>query len=109
MKKLFFLGACLVALSGNPVKAQAAEPDVVVVRVYDNGGNIRGSISRANGKSESFGFNGGMSEKGIADSGQGYQKLITTLYQEGYHLKTTFSTGGEPSFTTLVFIKEEKP
>ncbi|MDO7851384.1 hypothetical protein [Hymenobacter convexus] len=108
MKKLFFLGACLVALSGSPVMAQAAEPDIVVVRVYDNGGNVEASISRANGKSEMVKFNGGLSDKGITDSGQGYQKLIARLYQEGYRLRSTFSTG-QAAFTTLVFVKGEQP
>lgn len=42
----------------------------------------------------------------MTDAGAEYQKLIAKLYQEGYALKSTFSSGTS-EFTTLVFVKGE--
>lgn len=104
MKKLLILGVCLLALAAHPSTVLAGDPDVVVVRVLDNGGNVRLFISRPDGKSEKVEFNGGFNEKGLSDSGQGYQKVIAKLYQEGYTLKSSFSTN-TGVFATLVFVK----
>ncbi|MBH8558981.1 hypothetical protein [Hymenobacter negativus] len=104
MKKLLLLGACLLALSMNPVRAYASDPDIVVVRVFDNGGSARVVISRAGGKNEVSSFNSGNGEKGLSDSGQGYLKVVQKLYSEGYSLKSTFTA--DVFLTTLIFVKE---
>lgn len=105
MKKLLFLGACLVALASQPVKAQAGGADVVVVRIYDgNTGKI--VIARAGGKTEEVLFNGSYSSKGLAESTSQFQQTVASLYQQGYTLKSTFS-GGAGSVATLVFVKEK--
>jgi hypothetical protein len=107
MKKLLFLGACLVALASQPVKAQAAGPQVVVVRVNDGGG--LGShlvIIRGEGKREELDFATGISTKALGASGEVMQQVFTKLYQEGYTLKSTFG-GGQGFTSTLVFVKEK--
>ncbi len=107
MKKVLFLGACLVALASSPVIAQTAGPQVVVVRVNDGGG--LGShlvIVRGEGKSEVVDFPLGLSVKSLTTSGEAMQQVFAKLYQEGYALKSTFG-GGQGYTSTLVFVKEK--
>ena len=105
MKKLFLLGACLLALGSTPTMAQTGSSEVVVVRVFDgNAGKI--VIARAGGKTEEVPFNAGYSSKGLAESTSQFQQTIAALYQQGYALKSTFS-GGAGSVATLVFVKEK--
>lgn len=122
MKKILFLGTCLVALAAQPVMAQTVArkadaiasgvaqnsgPEVVVVRVYDNvgAGQLRLAITHADGKSESVDMpGGGASDKKLMESSQSFQHLFAKLYQEGYTLKSTFS-GTEGTTATLVFVK----
>jgi hypothetical protein len=94
MKKILFLGACLVALASKPVMAQTAGPDVVVVRVTD--GLVASQID----------LPVGTHTKGLVSSGEVIQQAIAKLYQEGYSLKSTFG-GHQGSASTLVFVKEK--
>jgi hypothetical protein len=52
MKKLLFLGACLVALASQPVMAQTGGADVVVVQVSFGLGAGQILISHGGGKTE---------------------------------------------------------
>ena len=107
MKKLFVLGACLLALSSSPVMAQAVEPDIVVVRVYD-GATLEFVIVRGEGKTETMKFDGGVTDKRLISTGEAYFKLYHRLYQEGYTLQNTMAgSGGYAS--TLLFVKAPKP
>jgi hypothetical protein len=103
MKKLIFLGACLVALASQPVMAQTGEPQVIIVRVYDAGGNVELAVSRGNGKPELLKFDAGIRDKDLLAAAEGYQQALAKLYQEGYTLKSTFTTSERLS--TLVFVK----
>jgi hypothetical protein len=90
MKKLMFLGACLVALASQPVMAQTGTPEVIVVRISETLGigGIHLVIIRPDGKGESVDVTGvGMTEKKLIESGQAYQRVFAKLYQEGYSLK----------------------
>ena len=104
MKKLLFLGACLVALASQPVMAQTGGADVVVVRVYDGTGKF--VIGRPGGKIEELSFNPNYTSKGLAESTDQLQKAIASLYQQGYTLKSTFGGAGG-SVATLIFVKEK--
>jgi hypothetical protein len=108
MKKLFFMGACLVALSSSSVRAQAAEaePQVVVVRVADGTNGSQVIIVRGPGRSEQLDMITSTNTKGLISSGLTIQQAIAKLYQEGYSLKSTFS-GYQGSVSTLVFVKEK--
>lgn len=103
MKKLLFLGACLVALASQPVVAQTSGPEVVVVRVFDAGINVHLAINRGKGKTELVTFSSGANDKHLAEAAEGYQQALFKLYQEGYTLKSTFTTSDRLS--TLVFVK----
>lgn len=103
MKKLLFVLSCLLVLDSAPVLAHKLEPEVVVVRVVEFNGRIKVSISRGS-KEESIELELGQSEKKMRATASGYQKLIQQLYQEGFHLQSTFTTNASTS--TLIFVKE---
>jgi basic membrane lipoprotein Med (substrate-binding protein (PBP1-ABC) superfamily) len=105
MKKIFFFGSCLVALASSPVMAQTSEPEVVVMRVYDAGGTVHLVINRGKGKSELVTFSSGVNDKHLGEAAEGYQQALTKLYQEGYNLKSTFTTS--ESLSTLIFVKDK--
>jgi hypothetical protein len=124
MKKLFFLGACLVALASQPVKAQLqstapdmvimkgrgmTQPsgaDVVVVRVGDGTNASQLIIVRGPGKNEVVDLITSTNTKALISSGEAIQQAIAGLYREGYSLKSTFS-GYQGSVSTLIFVKEK--
>lgn len=112
MKKLLLLGACLWALGLNSVMAQAAEPDMVVVRICEFYSSVEMAISHGAGKSEYLKFANGSSKKDLIASAEGYHKELLKLYQQGYTLQSTFTTTlgpGTVNNTTLVFVKAPKP
>jgi hypothetical protein len=105
MKKLFFLGACLVALASSPVMAQTGTPDIVVMQVRETPtGSARIVLAYPGGKMEELDFKAGYTEKAQNEAASEYQKLFTKLYQQGYSLKSTFGPGSN-SIYTLVFVK----
>jgi hypothetical protein len=103
MKKLFFLGACLVALTSQPVKAQTGGADITVVRVAENSGRL--VVVRPGGKATEHSLNMGLGLKGLSESGQTIQTVMEGLYQEGYELKTTYSTG---NVTTIILARRKQ-
>lgn len=105
MKKLILLCACLLALAA-PLRAAVGPPEIVVVRIRDTGGDLTVLITRGEGKSELLTFKGGVSDKGIRQSAEGYYTFLNKLYQEGYSLKGTFVNGQFSAFTTLLFVKD---
>jgi hypothetical protein len=106
MKKLLFLGACLVALASQPVMAQTSGPDIVVVRVIDGIAASQMVIVRGLGKNERIDLADGSNNKGLVSSGEAIQQAIAKLYQEGYSLRSTFG-GHQGSASTLIFVKEK--
>jgi opacity protein-like surface antigen len=130
MKKLLFLGACLVALASSPVMAQTNKvqveswhtelaqtggSDVVVVKVTESYGRIEFFIARAGRKPEhrEFGFKQ-LKDKGedrfYNGSAEYTRSLLMELAQQGYNLTTTYTSGGVaggPGPTTLVFTKRQ--
>jgi hypothetical protein len=107
MKKLLFLGACLVALASSPVKAQTAEPQVIVVRVLEDPRNIYVSITRPDGQTEDRKLESGLGTKGLTASSKAFHQLISSLYQQGYRLQSTFTTDNatNDNRTTLILVK----
>jgi hypothetical protein len=96
-----------MALNYSPVKAQTGGTDVVVVRVTEGVRRVNVSITKPDGKSEQVEFENGATGERLDKSGQGYQKVIAALYQQGYRLQSTFSAtaGQNDNRTTLVFVK----
>jgi hypothetical protein len=105
MKKLFLLGACLLALASAPAKAQTVGKEVVVVRMIDAAARSKMVIARPDGKTEEVEFNGGLNSSSLKDAAVTIQRVISGLSQEGYVLKSTF-TGSQGYGSTLVFMKE---
>ncbi len=100
MKKLLLLSACLLAFATRPAAAQAQAPDIAVVRLYDSGASVQLVVTRGEGKSEKIDFPSGGTDKRLIASGEGYYKVLSALYREGYVLQSTFTT--QTGFTTLV-------
>jgi hypothetical protein len=112
MKKLFFLGACLVALASQPVMAQTGGADIVVVKVVEDVGLLHFYIARSGSKPEVREFSGkGLKEKGegnyVSGQAESTRSLLVELTQQGYTLTTTYSASRSPGvgLTTLVFTK----
>jgi hypothetical protein len=102
MKKLVFLGACLVALASQPVMAQTGGPAVVVVQIYQSSLNKgRLAVDRGTGKPEIVEFKFNPQEEQSA----AYQHTFTKLAEEGYVLKSTFSI--QAGSTTLIFGRSQ--
>ncbi|MGI4735569.1 MAG: hypothetical protein ACRYG7_10360 [Janthinobacterium lividum] len=100
MKKLLFLGACLMVLASQPVMAQTGEPDVVIMEVsYASFSTLRIVTSHGEGKTETV----EVKNKGN-DQVEAVQKAITALYRAGYSLRGTYGpgTGSQSSF---IFVK----
>ncbi|MBD2769828.1 hypothetical protein IC235_18215 [Hymenobacter sp. BT664] len=109
MKKLFAMGACLLALMGNPIGVYAGDTEVVVVRVYEAGQKGEIVLTGPNGRKETVLFESGAGTKKLAAAGKAYHAVVTKLYQEGYGLTSTFTTSGNGTtrynITTLIFTK----
>jgi hypothetical protein len=107
MKKLLFLGTCLVALASQPAVAQAGGAEVAVVRITEYVTTVHVSVTRGEGKSEQWKFDSGDRGQRLDASGQGYQKLLADLYKQGFHLQSTFSSETSPGVNrvTMVLVK----
>jgi hypothetical protein len=106
MKKLLFLGACLVALASSPAMAQTGGADIVTMKVKESFGTLQIIISRSTGKPEVLNFpQKDLKEDGAIEAAT--QQVIAKLYQEGYALKGSFGGSYPASGTrsTLVFTK----
>lgn len=97
-----FLGACLVALASQPVRAQAGGA-VVIVHVTVYSARVITTISRGSAKTETtetaLPTNYVKHEAPLAEV---YQQVVTKLTQEGYSLK---GMSGGDAVTVLVFMK----
>jgi hypothetical protein len=103
MKKLLFLGACLVALASQPVLAQTGGADVVIVRAYQINGKCVIATSRGTGKTEVTSVDVPINNfKNQASTAEAYHQIIAALVQQGYSLKGM--SGGDDQ-TTWVFSK----
>lgn len=114
MKKLFFIGACLLALVSTPVMAQTSGTDIIVVKVYESNGLLELDIARPSSKPEHREFSlKQLKEKGEGNymSGQAEytRSLLVELAQQGYTLTTTYIANGRAGTgpTTLVFTKRQ--
>ena len=110
MKKLLFMGACLVALSASPVQAQT-DVDVTVVRVTAIAPYTYVTITRPGGKQEEIEFNNYGKDTGKKQLvGVGLQQVVADLYQQGYELKSTFDTqmSASSSASVLLFIRKKQ-
>jgi hypothetical protein len=99
MKKLLFLGACLVALASQPVLAQTGEAGVVIMRVFEGPNQTRVVLAYEGNKTEVIKF-----ETGFSDAAN-YQQVVSRLQKEGYSLKGLTSASSPGYATTWVFVK----
>ena len=116
MKKLLFLGACLVTLASQPVLAQTGGTDIVVVKVTEQYGLLHFHIARAGSEPEhrEFGLKQ-MKEKGESrhfcnETAEYTRSLLVELAQQGYSLTTTYPGSGSNGITgptTLIFTKRQ--
>ena len=106
MKKILFLGACLVALASQPVMAQTGGADVVIVQTYFTGiSTLHIAVTRADGQTQ---------EAEVKDAGNvkshvvavALQQTLAKLVQEGYTLKSNFAFGVN-QVQTLIFEKRQ--
>jgi hypothetical protein len=108
MKKLLFLGACLVALASQPAVAQTGGPDVIVVRVAEHYGQTHLTIERAGQEPEEITFEWNPTGKG-ARASKGYYDVLAKLYQQGYQTQAIIPGAGYTkdmtTYTTLVFTR----
>ena len=109
MKKLFLLGACLLALASQPVMAQTGDADVVAVRVAERYGQTHLTIERAGQEPEeiAFGWDGRIDKK-FNRASKGYLDALRKLYQQGYQVQATIpgaANSNGTTYTTLIFTK----
>jgi hypothetical protein len=109
MKKLLYVGACLLALASVPASAQTGSTDVVVVKVTEAYDYLLLDIARAGVKPERRTFK----RRDLLVDGAPAEitrQLIAELYQEGYTLTSAYGgggirTGSNINLNTLVFTK----
>lgn len=112
MKKLFFWGACLVALASGPAVAQTGGVETVVVTVENNLG-LHIVISRGPGKSEVVEVSYKEVRQNPTAEEEGLQQVFNKLFQQGFSLQGTYGGGGagrSGSFlfnNTLIFTKRQ--
>jgi hypothetical protein len=110
MKKFLFLGACLVALTSQPVLAQTGGTDVVIVRVAESVEHTDMTIERVGQEPEEIAFDwSARSGRKGGRASKGYLDALSKLYQQGYQIQATIPgpayMNGGTTFTTLVFTK----
>lgn len=106
MKKLLFLGACLLALASQPVMAQSPSPEVITVKILDNQYNFSILVTYGEGKNEYVEVTNSQSIKNRMAKEEAVQHMLSKLYQAGYSLKGTYGAGNRSdSVNTLVFVK----
>jgi hypothetical protein len=104
MKKLLFWGACLVVLASAPAMAQVGGNEVVVVQIYQTGAStMHLAITRGDGPTVDTEVKDGYNPREHTGA-MSYQRAFAKLVQEGYTLKSTF-TSDIYRATTLIFEK----
>lgn len=107
MKKLLFLGACLVALASQPVVAQTGGTEVAVVQMTEiDRGDLYFVIVRNGVKTEEKVFESVLGKKGEIDRAEAKQKVLQQLYQQGFTLIQATVSGSLGRVTTWVFDKK---
>ena len=111
MKKLLFLGACLVALASQPVMAQTGVvPSVAVVSIwYPGDGNQPYLQIDRDGKTErttvlSLGIGEKITSNTVEARAKALRQTVIKLYKEGYVLKASL---GHKEVDELIFVKEK--
>ena len=109
--KTFLLSIFLLFLSAQSLRAQAAPPEIIIVRIIEYTGSVDVVITRGPGKSEYLEFNSGPFKKQMITASEKYYDLLSKLYQEGFVLQSTFtaSTDANSTTTTLVLTKMPRP
>jgi hypothetical protein len=102
MKKLLFLGACLVALASHPVMAQTGGADVVAVKMLEYAGEQRITATHSNKKTDEVSSKTGRTN--LPEAGVTLQKVFTTLHQQGYMIKGSTPTYAG-SIGTFILVK----
>jgi hypothetical protein len=112
MKKLFFLGACLLALASRPVLAQTAGADVLMVRVMEHGaGESHLVIERPGQAPEEIKFKFWSNLSKGPSAAAGYLAALKKLYEQGYQIQAVIpgaligTTGAGITESTLIFVK----
>jgi hypothetical protein len=110
MKKLFFIGACLVALGSTPVMAQTGKQEVIMVRVRESNGDTHLSIERVGQAPEEVTFEWSDRTGKNMSAAKGYLSALDKLFQQGFQIQAVIpgyalTTPGGIAFSTLVFIK----
>ena len=112
MKKLLFLGACLVALASQPVKAQAGGADVIVVRVEESYNHVSLTVERAGRDPEGIGFDYDRRVGKAGRASKGYLDALSKFYEQGYAIQAvipgvmnTAATSDRVTCSTLVLTK----
>jgi hypothetical protein len=119
MKKLLFLGACLVALASSPVMAQTRKTevemsytelaqtggaDVVVVHVQESSRSLSFSIARGQQQPEEIEIKLGKEVK----TASSYYTVLSKLYSQGYVLQAVIpgtTSGTSWAESTLILGK----
>jgi hypothetical protein len=108
MKRLLFLGACLVALASQPVVAQTGGADIVVVRVNEYNGSTHLAIERGGKTPEYIDFKWQEKPEKNQSAATGYYVALVKLYQQGYQVQAVIpGIAGSAGYstTTLIFAK----
>ena len=110
MKKLLFLGACLVALASQPVMAQVGKQDVVMVRVREQLGETHLIIERMGQGPEEINIEWNDKAGKNMSAAKGYLGALDKLFQQGYQLQAVIpgvavTMPSVNATSTLVFTK----
>ncbi|MGI4867579.1 MAG: hypothetical protein ACRYFZ_26905 [Janthinobacterium lividum] len=110
MKKLLFLGACLVALASQPVRAQTGGMDVLVVRVEETNAHVSLTVERAGQEPEGIGFDYDRRPGKAGRASKGYLDALSKFYEQGYIVQAvipgvTYTAIGGVTYSTLIFTK----
>jgi hypothetical protein len=104
MKKLLFLGACLMALASQPVMAQTTGPDLVVVRVLEMGRKLQFSIAHGQQQPEEVTFD--LSKE--VRAAPSYYTALAKFYSQGYVVQAVIpgmTNGSGYIESTLILAK----
>jgi hypothetical protein len=104
MKKLLFLGACLLALASQPVMAQTVVPDLVVVHVVQLGRKLEFSIAQGQQQTEDVVFNLSKEVK----TAPSYYTALAKFYAQGYIVQAVIpglTSGTGYTESTLILSK----